>query len=475
MPMKIYNTLTRQKEEFVPLEPGVAKIYCCGPTVYDRIHIGNARPLCVFDVLRRYLEWRGYEVRYVQNFTDVDDKIIRRANEEGVSSGEIAERYIAEYWIDAKGLGAREATVHPRATENMGEIIAIISGLVEKGYAYAAANGDVYFRTGRYTEYGKLSHQPLDDLEAGARIDVSELKEDPMDFALWKAAKPGEPSWPSPWSDGRPGWHIECSAMARRYLGDTIAIHCGGQDLTFPPHENEIAQSECCNGVPFARYWMHNGHINVNNKKMSKSLGNFFTVRDVAEKYGYEPIRFFLISSSYRSPINYSPEAVEQGITALDRLYNCRDSLRFALSHAGEEEPADAQEIRELLQTRKEQFIAAMEDDLNTADAIAALFELVRDINSRLTSSGGTSKSTAPCRRLCEEASALFDELTGVLGLLYSRQESSADAEIEALIAARAEARKQKNWAESDRIRDELKAMGIVVEDTPQGMKWRRA
>ena len=475
MPMKIYNTLTRRKEEFVPLEPGVAKIYCCGPTVYDRIHIGNARPLCVFDVLRRYLEWRGYEVRYVQNFTDVDDKIIRRANEEGVSSGEIAERYIAEYWIDAKGLGAREATVHPRATENMGEIIAIISGLVEKGYAYAAANGDVYFRTGRYTEYGKLSHQPLDDLEAGARIDVSELKEDPMDFALWKAAKPGEPSWPSPWSDGRPGWHIECSAMARRYLGDTIDIHCGGQDLIFPHHENEIAQSECCNGVPFARYWMHNGHINVNNKKMSKSLGNFFTVRDVAEKYGYEPIRFFLISSSYRSPINYSPEVVEQGITALDRLYNCRDSLRFALSHAGEEEPADAQEIRELLQTRKEEFIAAMEDDLNTADAIAALFELVRDINSRLTSSGGTSKSTAPCRRLCEEASALFDELTGVLGLLYSRQESSADAEIEALIAARAEARKQKNWAESDRIRDELKAMGIVVEDTPQGMKWRRA
>ena len=475
MPMKIYNTLTRRKEEFVPLEPGVAKIYCCGPTVYDRIHIGNARPLCVFDVLRRYLEWRGYEVRYVQNFTDVDDKIIRRANEEGVSSGEIAERYIAEYWIDAKGLGAREATVHPRATENMGEIIAIISGLVEKGYAYAAANGDVYFRTGRYTEYGKLSHQPLDDLEAGARIDVSELKEDPMDFALWKAAKPGEPSWPSPWSDGRPGWHIECSAMARRYLGDTIDIHCGGQDLIFPHHENEIAQSECCNGVPFARYWMHNGPINVNNKKMSKSLGNFFTVRDVAEKYGYEPIRFFLISSSYRSPINYSPEVVEQGITALDRLYNCRDSLRFALSHAGEEEPADAQEIRELLQTRKEQFIAAMEDDLNTADAIATLFELVRDINSRLTSSGGTSKSTAPCRRLCEEASALFDELTGVLGLLYSRQESSADAEIEALIAARAEARKQKNWAESDRIRDELKAMGIVVEDTPQGMKWRRA
>ena len=473
--MKIYNTLTRQKEELVTLEPGVARIYACGPTVYNFIHIGNARPLCVFDVLRRYLEWRGWQVRFVQNFTDIDDKIIRRANEEGVSSGEIAERYIAEYWIDAKGLGAREATVHPRATENMGEIIAIISGLVEKGYAYAAANGDVYFRTGRYTEYGKLSHQPLDDLEAGARIDVSELKEDPMDFALWKAAKPGEPSWPSPWSDGRPGWHIECSAMARRYLGDTIDIHCGGQDLIFPHHENEIAQSECCNGVPFARYWMHNGHINVNNKKMSKSLGNFFTVRDVAEKYGYEPIRFFLISSSYRSPINYSPEVVEQGITALDRLYNCRDSLRFALSHAGEEEPADAQEIRELLQTRKEQFIAAMEDDLNTADAIATLFELVRDIKSRLTSSGGTSKSTAPCRRLCEEASALFDELTGVLGLLYSRQESSADAEIEALIAARAEARKQKNWAESDRIRDELKAMGIVVEDTPQGMKWRRA
>ena len=465
--MKIFNTLTRQKEEFETLEPGVAKIYCCGPTVYDRIHIGNARPLCVFDVLRRYLEWRGMQVRFVQNFTDVDDKIIRRANEEGVSSREIAERYIAEFWIDAKGLGAREATVHPRATENMEEIIGIISDLERKGYAYAASNGDVYFRTGRFEEYGKLSHQPLDDLEAGARIDVSELKEDPMDFALWKAAKPGEPSWPSPWSDGRPGWHIECSAMARRYLGDTIDIHCGGQDLIFPHHENEIAQSECCNGVPFARYWMHNGHINVNNKKMSKSLGNFFTVRDVAEKYGYEPIRFFLISSSYRSPINYSPEVVEQGITALDRLYTCRDSLRFALSHAVEKEPVDAAEVRELLRARKEQFVAAMEDDLNTADAIAALFELVRDINTRIT---GT-----PCKSLCEEASALFGELTGVLGLLYSRQEESADEEIESLIAARAEARKQKNWAESDRIREELKAKGIVVEDTPQGMKWRRA
>ena len=315
--MKIYNTLTRQKEELVTLEPGVARIYACGPTVYNFIHIGNARPLCVFDVLRRYLEWRGWQVRFVQNFTDIDDKIIRRAMEEKVDYHEIAARYIDEFWTDAKGLGVREATVHPKATENMDEIIAIISGLVEKGYAYAAPNGDVYFRTRKDPDYGKLSHQPVDDLESGARIDVSEQKEDQLDFALWKAAKPGEPSWPSPWSEGRPGWHIECSAMARRYLGASIDIHCGGQDLIFPHHENEIAQSECCNGAPFARYWMHNGYINVDNKKMSKSLNNFFTVRDVAERFGYEPIRFFLISSHYRSPINYNAEIIEQGRAAL--------------------------------------------------------------------------------------------------------------------------------------------------------------
>lgn len=463
--MKTYNTLTRQKEELVTLEPGVARIYACGPTVYNYIHIGNARPLCVFDVLRRYLEWRGYEVKFVQNFTDIDDKIIRRANEEGVGYQEIAARYIEEFWVDAKGLGVREATVHPKATENMEEIESLIAGLVEKGYAYRAANGDVYFRTHKFDEYGKLSHQPLDDLESGARIAVGEEKEDPMDFALWKAAKPGEPSWPSPWSDGRPGWHIECSAMARRYLGETIDIHCGGQDLIFPHHENEIAQSECCNGAPFARYWMHNGYINVDNKKMSKSLNNFFTVRDVAEQYGYEPIRFFLISSSYRSPINYNTAIIEQAKASLDRLYNCKSALEFAAGNAGEGDGDPA--FAAALASRRDQFIAAMEDDLNTADAIAALFELVRDINVKL--------GAQPARADVAAASELFEELTGVLGLLYDRKTELLDEDIEALIEARTAARKAKNWAEADRIRDELTAKGIVLEDTPQGVKWRRA
>lgn len=463
--MKIYNTLTRQKEELVTLEPGVARIYACGPTVYNYIHIGNARPLCVFDVLRRYLEWRGYEVKFVQNFTDIDDKIIRRANEEGVGYQEIAARYIEEFWVDAKGLGVREATVHPKATENMEEIESLIAGLVEKGYAYRAANGDVYFRTHKFDEYGKLSHQPLDDLESGARIAVGEEKEDPMDFALWKAAKPGEPSWPSPWSDGRPGWHIECSAMARRYLGETIDIHCGGQDLIFPHHENEIAQSECCNGAPFARYWMHNGYINVDNKKMSKSLNNFFTVRDVAEQYGYEPIRFFLISSSYRSPINYNTAIIEQAKASLDRLYNCKSALEFAAGNAGEGDGDPA--FAAALASRRDQFIAAMEDDLNTADAIAALFELVRDINVKL--------GAQPARADVAAASELFEELTGVLGLLYDRKAELLDEDIEELIEARTAARKAKNWAEADRIRDELTAKGIVLEDTPQGVKWRRA
>ena len=463
--MKIYNTLTRQKEELVTLEPGVARIYACGPTVYNFIHIGNARPLCVFDVLRRYLEWRGWQVRFVQNFTDIDDKIIRRAMEEKVDYHEIAARYIDEFWTDAKGLGVREATVHPKATENMDEIIAIISGLVEKGYAYAAPNGDVYFRTRKDPDYGKLSHQPVDDLESGARIDVSEQKEDPLDFALWKAAKPGEPSWPSPWSEGRPGWHIECSAMARRYLGASIDIHCGGQDLIFPHHENEIAQSECCNGAPFARYWMHNGYINVDNKKMSKSLNNFFTVRDVAERFGYEPIRFFLISSHYRSPINYNAEIIEQGRAALDRLYNCRDGLEFALENGAEAQadPAFAQRLEQ----RREQFIRAMDDDLNTADAIAALFERAKDINVRV--------AAGIAREEGEAALTLFGELTGVLGLLYAREKENGDAEVEALIAARAQARARKDWAEADRIRDQIKELGIVLEDTPQGVKWHRA
>ncbi len=466
--MKIYNTLTRQKEEFVPIVPGKVRLYACGPTVYNFIHIGNARPLCIFDVLRRYLEWRGYEVNFVQNFTDIDDKIIRRANEEGISYQEVAEKYIAEFWTDAKGLGVRPATTHPKATENIDMIQQIIATLEAKGYAYPAENGDVYFRTRRFGEYGKLSHQPIDELESGARIAVEEVKEDPLDFALWKAAKPGEPSWNSPWSDGRPGWHIECSAMARRYLGESIDIHGGGQDLIFPHHENEIAQSECCNGVPFARYWMHNGYINVDNKKMSKSLGNFFTVRDVAKEFGYEPIRFFLISSSYRSPINYNTEIIQQGIGALDRLYNCQNAMAFALDNAPEGE-ADAAFVTKV-EARKAQFIEAMDDDLNTADGIAALFELVKDINLMLQ--GGTAtKATVLAGQ------ALFDELTDVLGFCYERGNAAGDddAEIEELIAARAAARKEKNWAEADRIRDELKARNIVLEDTPQGVKWHRA
>ena len=464
--MRVYNTMTRQKEELIPIEEGKIRLYACGPTVYNFIHIGNARPLVVFDTLRRYLEWRGYEVNFVQNFTDIDDKIIRRANEEGITFEEVATKYIAEFWTDAKGLGVREATTHPKATENIDTIIDIVSRLVERGYAYRAENGDVYFRTRKFDEYGKLSHQPIDDLESGARIAVGEVKEDPLDFALWKAAKEGEPSWPSPWSDGRPGWHIECSAMARRYLGESIDIHGGGQDLVFPHHENEIAQSECCNGVPFARYWMHNGYINVDNKKMSKSLNNFFTVRDVAEAYGYEAIRFFLISSSYRMPINYNTEIIQQGINALDRLYNCKNAMDFALGNAPEGE-ADAA-FAAKVEARRNQFIEAMDDDLNTADGIAALFELVKDINVMLTAN--PTKGTIQCGK------ALFDELTDVLGFCYERgQAGEDDAEIEELIAARTAARKERNWAEADRIRDELTARGIVLEDTPQGVKWHRA
>ena len=382
--MKIFNTLTRRKEELKTIVPNELKVYACGPTVYNFIHIGNARPLCVFDTFRRYMEYRGYKVNFVQNFTDIDDKIIRRANEEGTDYKTVSEKYIEEFWTDAKGMNVREATVHPKATENIDEIINIVSTLIEKGYAYAVDNGDVYFSPKQFDEYGKLSHQPLEDLEAGARINIGEVKREPMDFALWKSAKPGEPYWESPWGHGRPGWHIECSAMVRRYLGETIDIHCGGQDLVFPHHENEIAQSECCNGVPFANYWMHNGFISVDNVKMSKSLGNFFTVRDVANEYGYEPIRYFLISSHYRSPINYSVDIIEQCKASLVRLYNCRESLDFALKNAVDTVPADAEDIKKALDARREQFIKVMDDDLNTADAISAVFELVKDINTKV-------------------------------------------------------------------------------------------
>lgn len=465
--MRIYNTLTRRKEELKTVKEGEVKIYACGPTVYNYIHIGNARPLCVFDTLRRYLEYRGYKVNFVQNFTDIDDKIIKKALEENSDYKTVSEKYIEEFWKDVKGMNFKEATVHPKATENIDEIINIISTLVEKGYAYAVENGDVYFSPKKFKEYGKLSHQPLEDLEAGARINIGELKKEPMDFALWKGAKPGEPYWESPWGKGRPGWHIECSAMVRRYLGETIDIHCGGQDLIFPHHENEIAQSECCNGVPFANYWMHNGYINVDNVKMSKSLGNFFTVRDVAEKYGYEPIRYLMISSQYRSPINYSVDIIEQCKASLQRLYTCRDNLDFAIANGVDALPENADEIKNLLSSRREQFISAMDDDLNTADAISAVFELVRDINTNVI---GENSS----KELAEFASEIFDELTGVLGLVYNRKTDSLDSEIEALIEARQTARKEKNWAEADRIRDELKAQGIILEDTPQGVKWHR-
>ena len=462
--MKVFNTLTRQKEELKTIEEGKVKIYACGPTVYNYIHIGNARPLCVFDILRRYLEYRGYEVRFVQNFTDIDDKIIKRANEEGVTYKDISEKYIEEFWKDAKGLNVREATVHPKATENIDEIINIISTLVEKGYAYEA-DGDVYFSPKKFPEYGKLSHQPLEELEAGARIMVGEIKKEPMDFALWKKAKPGEPFWESPWGHGRPGWHIECSAMNRRYLGKTIDIHCGGQDLIFPHHENEIAQSECCNGVPFANYWMHNGYITVDNVKMSKSLNNFFTVRDVAEAYGYEPIRYLLISSQYRSPINYSTDIIEQCKASLNRLYTCRDNLDFAAKNAADGEIGDS--VKEMLALRQTQFVDAMDDDLNTADALAAVFELVRDINTKIIAESANKAE-------CEAAAKMFDELCGVLGLVYNRKTQSLDDEVEALIEQRTQARKNKDWATADKIRDELKAMGITLEDTAQGVKWHK-
>ena len=459
--MRIFNTLTREKDEFKPITEGEVKIYACGPTVYNYIHIGNARPLCVFDVLRRYFEWRGYKVSFVQNFTDIDDKLIKRANEEGSTVPEIAERYIKEFWTDADGLNVKHATVNPRATENIEQIQSIISALVEKGYAYQSG-GDVYYRAKKFSGYGKLSHQPLEDLEAGARIDVTEIKEDPMDFCLWKGAKPGEPYWDSPWGKGRPGWHIECSAMACRYLGKTIDIHCGGLDLIFPHHENEIAQSEAANGCEFAHYWMHNGFINVDNHKMSKSLGNFFTVRDVAEKYGYEPIRYMMVSCQYRSPINYSYEVIEQAKNSLERLYTCRDNIDFALKNA-----KDGGEAPEFIEKRKQEFIAAMDDDLNTADALAAIFMLGRDINTLIAEGAG--------KTALEACADMFDQLTGVLGLVYNRKTEALDSDIEALIEQRTAARKAKDFKTADEIRDKLKAMGIVLEDTPQGVKWTRA
>lgn len=463
--MKIFNTMTRRKEEFVPLDKNEVKIYACGPTVYNYIHIGNARPLCVFDVLRRYLEYRGYNVRFVQNFTDVDDKIIKRANEEGLSFEEVSKKYIKEFWTDAHGLNFKDATVHPKATENIDEIIDIIKTLEEKGYAYAV-DGDVYYRTLKFKDYGKLSHQPIEDLQSGARIAIGDKKENPLDFALWKAAKEGEPYWDSPWGKGRPGWHIECSAMNKRYLGDSIDIHCGGKDLVFPHHENEIAQSEAANDAPFAKYWMHNGYINVDNVKMSKSLNNFKTVREIANVYGYEVIRYFLISSHYRSPINYSIDIIEQCQSALDRLYTCRESLDFAIKNA-KSDIDDDEQILKLIASAKDEFIKAMDDDLNTADGIAAVFDLVSTINTEII-----NKEVS--LNVCKKAAEMFDELTGVLGLLYNRKSNDIDDDIEKLIEQRQTARANKDWATADKIRDELKAKGIILKDTPQGVTWTK-
>ena len=468
--MKLYNTLTKKKEEFVPLEPGKVKMYVCGPTVYNFIHIGNARPMIVFDTARRYMEHKGYEVNYVSNFTDVDDKIIAKANEEGVSSKEISERYIAECKKDMEGMNVKPATTHPKATEEIGGMIDMISTLVEKGYAYNV-NGTVYFRTRKFSEYGKLSHKNLDDLRSGGRsllVTGEDQKEDPLDFVLWKPKKEGEPSWSSPWSDGRPGWHIECSVMSKKYLGEEIDIHAGGEDLIFPHHENEIAQSECCNGVPFARYWLHNAFLNIDNRKMSKSLGNFFTVREIGEKYDLQVLRFFMLSAHYRSPLNFSAELMEASRNSLERIQNAVGNLNHLLENAAVEElTGEEKELTAQLSSYEEKFDAAMDDDLNTADALAAIFELVRFANSHAEE--GSSK--AFLRALKEKIFSLAD----VLGVIVEKKEEMLDADIEALIEERQAARKAKNFARADEIRNELLSKGIVLEDTREGVKWKRA
>ena len=464
--MQIFNTMTRRKEEFVPQTPGEYRIYVCGPTVYNYIHMGNARPLVVFDTLRRYLEYRGNKVIFVSNITDIDDKLINRAKEEGVSMAEVAKRYTEEYLKDSDGLNVKRPTVQPRATEHIQEILGIVADLVASGHAYVARNGDVYFRVKSDPEYGKLSHLNLDDLESGNRELRSQmdddLKEDPADFAVWKAAKPGEPYWDSPYGKGRPGWHIECSAMARKHLGKTIDLHAGGQDLVFPHHENEIAQSECANGCTFARYWMHNGFLNVNNQKMSKSLNNFFTVREVADKYGYEPIRYFMLTAGYRMPLNYTVDLIESCKNSLERLYTCRDNLDFAIQHAH----GDSDALVEKAEQAKQKFITAMDDDLNTPDALAALFDFVKDINTL---------SDAASRPALEQAAAMFDELAGVLGLLYNRKKDEVPAEVTDLVNERAAAKKARDWAKADAIRAQLAGMGWTVTDTAQGPKVSRA
>lgn len=460
--MKVYNSLTGRKEEFIPLEEGKVKMYVCGPTVYNFFHIGNARPFVVFDTLRRYFIWRGYEVKYVQNFTDVDDKIINRAREEGITAPEVSEKYIKEYFEDAKALNVLPADVHPKVSEHIDDIINFVQTLIDKGYAYEA-DGDVYYSPRKFDGYGKLSGQNIDDLESGARIAIGEVKHDPLDFALWKAQKePDEIAWKSPWGMGRPGWHIECSTMARKHLGPTIDIHGGGQDLKFPHHENEIAQSEACNGVPFAKYWMHNGYITIDGVKMSKSLNNFFTVRDIRKLYSGDVIRFFLLSGHYRSPINFSDVLMEQAKQGLNRIVTCVETLEHLEKNGTDDfSDADKAELKGLDKYR-DMFIEAMDDDLNTADAISAIFEMVSDINVYVRN--GASKIFA------KEGIAHIKELTDVLGVMqHTEDEDSADPEIQALVDERQAARKEKNWAKADEIRDKLKEMGYTIKDTPQG------
>ena len=466
--MQIYNSLTRKKEEFKPVQEGKARIYACGPTVYNYFHIGNARPFITFDVLRRQLEREGYEVTFVQNFTDIDDKMIKRANEEGITVKELADRFIAEYYTDAKALGIRPATVHPKATEHIAEIIELISRLIENGHAYATASGDVYYRVSAFPGYGKLSGQRKEDREAGAseRLDVETDKEEPEDFALWKAQKPGEPGWESPWGTGRPGWHIECSAMSMKYLGETFDIHCGGKDLLFPHHENEIAQSEGATGKPYVHYWMHNGFINVDNQKMSKSLNNFFTVRDIAKEYDLEAVRLFMLSAHYRSPINFSRDQIEAANASLNRLYKARDSIRFQIEHGEDREMNEAEEaFVQRLKSYEQKFDDAMDDDLNTADALGAIFEMVKDANVSVVQ--GTSVAAA------RSALSSLEAVCDVLGLLTKKEDALPD-DIAAMVNERAEARKNKNWARSDELRDLITKAGYILEDTKQGQKVRK-
>ena len=465
--MKIFNTMTRQKEEFKPLEEGKVKMYVCGPTVYNYIHVGNARPFIIFDTLRRYLEYRGYEVNYVQNFTDVDDKIIKRGHEENIAPEEVAKKYIEEYFVDADGLGIKRATVHPQVTNNIEEIIEFVKELEDKGYAYAV-NGDVYFDTQKFNGYGKLSGIKQEELEAGSRIEVNDQKRHPMDFVLWKAKKEGEPGWMSPWGEGRPGWHIECSVMSRRYLGDTIDIHAGGQDLKFPHHENEIAQSEARSGKTFSNYWMHNEYININNEKMSKSKGTFFTVRDISKLYDLEVVRLFMLSTHYRNPINFSDEILNQSKAGLERLYNAKERVEFIISKLNDNaENADELKLEEELNSFRQRFIEAMDDDLNTADAVSIIFELAKFMNSNVN-----EKSTKEfAKKVLDE----FNELTGVLNVVNKKQDDMLDEEVEKLIEARTQAKKNKDFKLADEIRDELLNKGIILEDTRQGVKWRRA